>query len=80
MLGLKLLVGPRWQEFHCLVASRCCVSSLSHFALLIWCEALFVGEAFKQSEGVGKKLAQDPVDSRYHGLELANREGAGWIL
>ena len=22
MLGLKLLVGPRWREFHCLVASR----------------------------------------------------------
>ena len=22
MLGLKLLVGPRWREFHCLAASR----------------------------------------------------------
>ena len=22
MLGVKLLVGPRWREFHCLAASR----------------------------------------------------------
>ena len=22
VLGLKLLVGPRWREFHCLAASR----------------------------------------------------------
>ena len=22
MLGLNLLVGPRWREFHCLAASR----------------------------------------------------------
>ena len=60
MLGLKLLVGPRWREFHCLGASRRCVFSFSLFALLTWYEALFVGEAFRESEGGAEKMEMRP--------------------
>ena len=56
----KLLVGPRWREFHCLEASRCCASSFSFFGLLTWCEALFVGEAFRESEGGAEKMGARP--------------------
>ena len=60
MLGLKLLVGPRWREFHCLVVSRRWVSSLSSIVLLAWCEALFVGEAFRESEGGAQNICARP--------------------
>ena len=32
----------------------------SFFALLTWCEALFVGEAFKESEGGAQKMGARP--------------------
>ena len=70
MLRLKLVVGPRWREFHCLVASRCCVPLFCFFALLAWCEALFIGEAFRESEGVRKNWGRDPFDLRQVGRKV----------
>ena len=67
MLGLELLVGPRWREFHCSAASRCCVSLFSFFALLAWCEALFVGEAFRESEGGAEKMEMRPFWTKISG-------------
>ena len=68
MLGLKLLVGPRWREFHCLAASRCSVSWFSFFVPFAWCEALFLREAFKEFEGVGGKMGARPFLVKISGV------------
>ena len=39
--------GPRWREFHCFAA--CLLIIYSYF--MPWCEALSLGETFKQSGG-----------------------------
>ena len=44
---LKSPRGPRWREFHCFAA---CLFRISLY-FSTWCEALSLGEAFKQSGG-----------------------------
>ena len=58
---LKMLVGPRWREFQCLAASRCCVTSISSILSFVWCEALSVGEAFSENQGSNKKCTPEVV-------------------
>ena len=80
VLGLKLLVGPRWREFHCLVASRCCVSSFSFFAFCMVRSTLYRGGVYGIREGRLKNGRPTSLGKDKCGLTLMNLDGAGPIL
>ena len=64
LLGLELLVGPRWREFHCLAASRCCVSLFSLFFYLHGAKHSLSGRRLGNPRGLAEKWARDPFEAR----------------
>ena len=73
-MGLELLVGPRWREFHCLAASRCFVSSFFSLIHLHGAKRSCSGGPLRQSRGVEASLF---VNYFWSAISLASSHDSG---
>ena len=74
---LKNAQGPRWREFQCLAACWC---FLFVFIFIPWYEALFIGEAFRQSRGGATKMCARVFQLDFFDVKRSwNKKGRPWL-
>ena len=76
---LEMLVGPRWREFQCLAATRCCAALICSILSFAWCEALSVGEAFSEKQRSNKKWAPEVVIDNFNYWKFEFQTNAGYF-